>query len=111
MAILHAEPGVAINLRPLGDAIATTKTHTLFKTDVMEAIRLVLPVGKTIAEHKAPGEITVQCLEGCVNFFVGEKSHELNAGDMLYLESGKPHALEAIKDSSVLVTIVLNKAN
>jgi len=28
---------------------------------------------------------------------------------MLYLEAGKPHAVEAIKDSSELVIVLLNK--
>jgi len=77
----------------------------------MELIRLVLPAGKQIVEHKAPGEITVQCLEGCVKFTVDGRSQELTAGDMLYLEAAKPHAVEAVKDSSVLVTILLNKAS
>ena len=36
-------------------------------------------------------------------------SHDLKASDMLYLEAGKPHAVEAIKDSSELVIVLLNK--
>tara|TARA_R110002049_G_scaffold305056_3_gene501178 strand:- start:142542 stop:142877 length:336 start_codon:yes stop_codon:yes gene_type:complete len=111
MAISHAAPGEIISLRPLGDSIASTKTHSLFKTEKMEAIRLVLPEGKKIAEHQAPGEITVHCLEGAVIFSIGDTSRELATGDMLYLEAGKRHAVEAVKDSSVLVTILLNKAN
>ncbi|QDT05026.1 Cupin domain protein [Rubripirellula lacrimiformis] len=111
MAIQHAKAGQVIHVQPLAAKIASTKTYTLFKTEVMEAIRLVMPAGKKIAEHQAPGEITVQCLEGRVKFSVGQACHDLNAGDMLYLETGQPHALEAILDSSVLVTILLNKAS
>lgn len=48
--------------------IGSTKTYMLLKTEVMEAIRLVLPAGKHIAEHNASGEITVLCLEGRVKF-------------------------------------------
>jgi len=110
MAIHHANSAEVINIQPLGSKLGSTKTYTLFKTDAMEVIRLVLPAGKQIAEHKAPGEITVQCLEGCVKFTVDGRSQELTAGDMLYLEAAKPHAVEAVKDSSVLVTILLNKA-
>jgi len=111
MAIHHANPAEVINIQPLGSKLGSTKTYTLFKTDAMEVIRLVLPAGKQIAEHKAPGEITVQCLEGCVKFTVDGRSQELTSGDMLYLEAAKPHAVEAVKDSSVLVTILLNKAS
>ena len=108
LATSHSCPGSTIDIRPLGERIASSKTHTLFKTELMEAIRLVLPAGKKIAEHKAPGEITVQCLEGRVKFEIGDESHDMRAGDFLYLEAAKPHAVEAIEDSSVLVTIVFD---
>ncbi len=107
MAIKHARSGEMISLRPLGDAISTTKTSTLFKTDAMEAIRLVLPAGKKIAEHKAPGEITVHCLEGQIKFSFSGKSQMLSADEMLHLQAAELHAVEAIEDSTVLVTIVM----
>lgn len=109
MAIHHASPSEVIHLQPLGDAISDSKTHTLFKTDAMEAIRLVLPAGKVLAEHKAPGEITVQCLEGQIHFTADGKPHEMNAGDLLYLADSAPHAAKAIEDSTVLVTIVFHR--
>lgn len=107
MAISHANPGEVIDLSPLADKIASTKTHTVFKTPTLEAIRLVLPAGKQIAEHKAPGEITVQCLEGRIHFTSGGSTHELTAGKLLYLAAAEPHSLHAIEDSSILVTLVL----
>ncbi|MEX1027616.1 MAG: cupin domain-containing protein [Candidatus Paceibacterota bacterium] len=110
MAINHANSAEVIHLQPLGSKIGSTKTYTLFKTDVMEAIRLVLPAGKQIAEHKAPGEITVYCLEGRVKFTSEGKTNELVAGDLLYLSAADPHAVEAMKDSSVLVTILLGSS-
>lgn len=111
MAIPHAKPAQIINVKPLDGKIASSKTHTLFKTDAMEAIRLVLPAGKQIAEHKAPGEITVHCLEGQVNFSARGTTHVLDGGEMLYLEAAEPHAVEALKDSTVLVTIVFSKTS
>lgn len=107
MAIPHAGPGEVIDLTPLAEQIASTKTHTLFKTSALEAIRLVLPAGKQIAEHKAPGEITVQCLEGRVDFTSGGATHELTAGKLLYLRAAEPHALHALEDSTILVTLSL----
>lgn len=107
MAIPHANPGEVIDLSPLADRIASTKTYTVFKTPTLEAIRLVLPAGKQIAEHKAPGEITVQCLEGRVHFMSGGNTHELTPGKMLYLAAAEPHSLHAIEDSSILVTLSL----
>ena len=107
MAIPHASSAQIVDVRPLNEKITDTKTHTLFKTDAMEAIRLVLPAGKQIAEHKAPGEITVQCLEGRIEFTANGQVQALNAGEMLYLDAAQPHAVKAIDDSTVLVTILL----
>jgi quercetin dioxygenase-like cupin family protein len=106
--IQHAKSGEVISLR-LGPALATSKTTTLVKTADMELIRLVLPAGKEIPSHKAPGEITVQCLEGRIALNAEEKTHELSPGQLVYLAAGLPHAVKGIENSSVLVTILLGK--
>jgi len=107
MSIQHAAPGVVIQL-PLGAALRSSKTTTLAKTAKLELIRLVLPAGKEIPSHKAPGEITVQCLEGRVDFTANDQTQELSAGQMLYLRAGEAHAVKGIEDSSLLVTILLH---
>ena len=107
MAIPHAQPGEVIDVRPLADTLPSSKTRTLIKTAHVEVIRIALPAGKVIADHKAPGEITVQCLEGRVAFTVSEKIQELTPGQLLYLSAGEPHAVKGIEDSSLLVTILL----
>ena len=108
MALPHAQPGQIIDLSPLGPAIASAKSSTLAKTGSLELIRLVLPAGKSIADHKVAGEITVQCLEGRVAFTVGGDTRELSAGQMLYLAGNEPHSLRGIENASVLVTILLH---
>jgi quercetin dioxygenase-like cupin family protein len=94
---------------PVGTLLANSKTTTLVKTHNLELIRLVLPAGKEIPSHKAPGEITVQCLEGRIGFTAEGRTQELTAGQLLYLAEGEPHALSEIEDSSVLVTILLRQ--
>lgn len=107
MAIPHAEPGEIVSIGPLGDAIAGTKTSALFKTSTFEVLRLVIPAGKVIPEHTAPGDITVQCLEGAIDFVADGTPRRLAAGQMLYLTGGTPHSLRGVENASVLVTIVL----
>jgi quercetin dioxygenase-like cupin family protein len=108
MSIPHAQSGEVISLI-LGSALSDSKTRTLAKTEDLELIRLILPAGKEIPSHKAPGEITVQCLEGRVAFTAGGKTQELTPGKLLYLAAGEPHAVKAIEDSSLLVTLLLSK--
>jgi quercetin dioxygenase-like cupin family protein len=54
----------------------------LVRAEQVEVIRLVVPAGKEIEEHKAKGEIVVQCLEGRVAFTVFGKSQALEAGKL-----------------------------
>lgn len=109
MAIPHAQASQVIDIRPLGDKFHETKTHTLLKTDNLEVLRLVLPAGKHLAEHKAPGEITVQCLEGEIQFTSPSGTQTLRPGELLFLNTAELHAVDAVQDSSVLVTLLLKK--
>jgi quercetin dioxygenase-like cupin family protein len=55
------------------------------------------------------GEITVQCLEGRVDFTVFGKPQNLEAGNLLYLPTGVPHMVKGIENASLLLTILLRK--
>ncbi len=107
MSIPHAIPGEVVDVRPLGAALATTVTKTLVKTDSIDVIRMVVPAGKEIPTHKAKGELIVQCLEGKIAFTACGKTHELEAGQLLYLPTGEPHSLRGIEDGSLLLTVQL----
>jgi quercetin dioxygenase-like cupin family protein len=109
MAIPHAQPGEVVDVRPLGAALASTHTHTLVRAEQVEVIRLVVPAGKEIEEHKAKGEIVVQCLEGRVAFTAFSRAQTLEAGKLLYLPTGEPHSVRGIENASLLLTILLPK--
>src|SRR6516162_8340965 len=109
MAIPHAKPGEAVDVRPLGSALSSAQTKTLVRAGQVEVIRLVVPAGKEIEEHKAKGEIVVQCLEGKVAFTAFGKPQNLEAGKLLYLPTGEPHTVKGIKNASLLLTILLPK--
>lgn len=107
MAIPHATPGEPFDVGPLGAALKDAKSTTLIRSKQLEVIRIVMPAGKHLAEHHTPGEITVQCVEGLVRFSVNGEPRTIHAGDMLLLEAGTPHSLEALDDASLIVTIRL----
>ena len=109
MAIPHAQPGEVVDVRPLGSALASAQTHTLVRAEQVEVIRLVVPAGKEIPEHKAKGEIVVQCLEGRVAFTAFGQTQNLEAGKLLYLPTGEPHSVKGVEDASLLLTVLLPK--
>jgi quercetin dioxygenase-like cupin family protein len=78
----------------------------LVKTACLEVVRLVVPAGKDMANHTAPGDITVQCVKGTIDFTAGDRNYRLTAGRLLYLSAGTLHALHGVEDAAVLVTIV-----
>jgi quercetin dioxygenase-like cupin family protein len=109
MAIPHAKAGEVVDVRPLGSALASAQTKTLVRAEQVEVIRLLVPAGKEIEEHKAKGEIVVQCLEGRVAFTAFGKTQNLDAGKLLYLPTGEPHSVKGIENASLLLTILLPK--
>jgi quercetin dioxygenase-like cupin family protein len=109
MAIPHAQPGEVINVRPLGPNLATAHTQTLIRAEQVEVIRLIVPAGKEISEHRAKGEITVHCLEGRVALTALGKTQHLQAGELLYLPTGEAHTVKGIENASLLLTILLPK--
>jgi quercetin dioxygenase-like cupin family protein len=109
MATPHAQPGDVVDVRPLGSALASSQTATLFRAGQVEVRRLVVPAGKEIAEHRAKGEIVVHCLEGRVAYTAFGKAHNLEAGKLLYLPTGEPHSIRGVEDASLLVTVLLPK--
>jgi quercetin dioxygenase-like cupin family protein len=108
MAIPHARPAEAIDVRPLGSRLGAAQTTTLIKTDSLEVIRLVLPAGKEFAPHKVAGEIMLQCLEGEIVLQAGDSHCDLAAGHLVYLRGSEEHSLRADVDSSLLLTILLS---
>lgn len=110
MAIYHASSGELIDIRPLGPAMQTARTSALYKTQHLEVFRVVLLAGKVMREHRVSGEMTVQCLEGSVAFSINGASEVMRPGDLKCLVGGEPHALQAIEDCSVLVTLLLHGA-
>ena len=107
MALPHAAPGAAIAVLRPGNDFSRFTSQALAKTSELELIRLILPKGKAMPEHHVAGEITLFCLRGEITVDVHGAATILQAGEMLYLSGGQAHALHAVQDALVLLTILL----
>jgi quercetin dioxygenase-like cupin family protein len=109
MTTPEANVGELVDVRPLGSALASSQRTVLVRGEQVEIVRLVVPAGKEIPEHKAKGEIVVQCLEGRVAYTVFGKTLILEAGKLLYMPMGELHSIKGIEDASLLSTVFLPK--
>ncbi len=109
MAMPHAASGDLIDVRPLGGRLRESVSTTLVRADHLEVFRFVLPAGKIAADHRAAGAITIQCLEGAVELVCHGKTQVLRAGQLVYLADAEPHAVTALEDASLLITMLLRR--
>lgn len=78
---------------------------SLLETNSTKEIRIVMPKDEILKEHKAPGEIVVQVLQGKIWFEVQGEKNEYKSGDMLWLEALIPHSLGGLEDSVIRLSL------
>ncbi len=108
MALPHAQPLDVIDIRPLGDDLQGAVTTSLLKTPTLQLMRLVLRAGHGLPEHSVPGAITIHCLEGEAAVTTPSRRCDLHAGHLVMLAGSEPHAVHALEDTSLLVTVLLH---
>ena len=70
---------------------------------------IALTAGSELAEHRSPGEATLQVLHGRVRLTTATDSREAVAGDHLVVPAER-HGLAAVDDSAVPESVNLNEA-
>lgn len=78
---------------------------TLFQRDHITHVVFVFDEGGDLAEHSAPGLVTIHAHSGRIRVTENEKTHELSAGKLLVLAPDVPHAVEATEPSVMLLTV------
>ena len=77
----------------------------LVKQPSLRVLLVALRAGGELPEHHAPGPITVQVLRGEIRFKGDQRLVTLAQGQMLTLPAREAHAVEAVQESEILVTI------
>ncbi|MEP7157321.1 MAG: cupin domain-containing protein [Betaproteobacteria bacterium] len=106
MALHHAASGELINIRPIPGKISSALSRALYKSSHLEVFRMVMEAGKVIPEHQVPGDLTLQCLDGSVEISVNGVTQLMRPGELICVAGGDAHALTAVVDCSVLVTLL-----
>jgi quercetin dioxygenase-like cupin family protein len=80
--------------------------HTVYggHEHALRQTMIALRAGTNLEEHESPGEATVHVLHGRVTLVAGGDRWNGSPGDLL-LVPDRRHALEAVEDSVVLLTV------
>lgn len=80
---------------------------TLFKSDKMRIVLIGIHKNGELKTHTAPGYISVQVMEGHIEFATEEKTVQLFPGQMVSLQPQLPHSVFAKEESFFLLTLAL----
>lgn len=78
---------------------------TIYKNESMRLVLIALHKDAVLQRHTANGNISVQVLDGKIEFSTDEQSMILEEMDMIALHRGIPHEVKAIKESVFLLTM------
>ena len=79
---------------------------TLVKQSGMSLVLVHLHSGGTLRQHSAPGAATVQVLDGRVRVQIADESLDAPAGRLIAFDSGVRHSVEALEESTLLLTLI-----
>ena len=87
-----------------GPAGSGRKARSLVKDGPLRVTVVIVEPGGRIAEHEAPGPITVQPLDGRIRFTAEGDTHELGPGQLLALGAGLRHSVSSDEGGAFLLT-------
>lgn len=79
--------------------------RTLVREDDVRIVLIAMKAGAHIAEHHANKTASVHALSGHVRLKLPDGVADVPAGQLLLLERGLQHDVEAVADSSFLLTL------
>ncbi|TGD36910.1 cupin domain-containing protein [Brevibacterium aurantiacum] len=71
---------------------------------ILRQTMISLRAGAELNEHENPGEATLQVLHGRVTLIADKARWNGSPGDLMFIPDA-PHALEAVEDSVVVLTV------
>jgi len=82
---------------------------TIFKSETMRIVLLGLHENAELKPHKANGVISVQVLEGKINFITEQQTSLVAKGQMLALQENIPHSVFALTETFLLLTLAMSE--
>jgi quercetin dioxygenase-like cupin family protein len=80
-------------------------SRTLLRTANARVVLFGFDEAQELSEHTSTQHAMVQVLEGTCDFTVSGTTHQMKAGDVLYMPPQAPHACVATSRFSMLLTL------
>lgn len=109
MSSAHLASGEVTALLDVTSDEALPESRTLVRDDHFQVFRYVLPAGKLTSMHEAAGIITIHCLQGEIELDAHQRRQHMKAGDLVYLADQEPHAVQALSDCVLLISMALHR--
>jgi quercetin dioxygenase-like cupin family protein len=94
----------------LADMVAYEKDAIVSKTIIDKKTGTVtlfsFDQGQGLSEHTAPFDALVQVLDGAVEIRISGKPFNLKKGEMIIMPANEPHALKAVGQFKMLLTMI-----
>lgn len=82
---------------------------TVHKSDNMVVVLIGLHAGAELKPHKAGGVLSLQLLQGAIDFIVEQRKTTVSKGQMIVLQENIFHSVVAQEESFLLLTIAKSK--
>ena len=80
-------------------------SKTLAKYPDFRIVLILMKSGSRMRQHRAEGRISIQQLKGQVRIHLADRTVTLSTGQLLALDCGVLHDVEALEESALLLTI------
>ena len=83
--------------------------RTLVKHPDFRIVLIAMKKGTHIPKHNVDRELSIQVLQGHVRLHIARRAVDLAMGNLVALDQGLPHDLEAMEESAFLLSIAGSK--
>lgn len=81
-------------------------SQTLVDDDPVTVTVFAFAEGERLSEHTAPHDAILQVVDGTARVTVEDDEHEVEKGESLVLPANKPHAVEAVSQFKMFLTMI-----
>jgi quercetin dioxygenase-like cupin family protein len=82
----------------------TRNSMTLLKGQGLRVVLVALHAGAVIPSHRTESSLSLQVIEGVITFRTEVQALMLGKGQLLTLQPGIPHVVEAVEEAAFLLT-------